>query len=138
VFIKRVLLIFLLFFSLQAHALQLLFVSTDWCPVCQQADNEIAQTYQSTDLPLIKIDITSGVIENKDYANAYRNGIIGRLYGVPTFIIWDEVNKREIVRWVGYRGEEDWYEMLERVKIVAINNIEKCKNFNICVSSNIQ
>jgi len=64
--------------------------------------------------------------------------VIARLYGVPAFIIWDEVNKREIVRWVGYVSVAHFNDMLERAKVVAINNIEKCKNFNICVPSNIQ
>ena len=136
--IKWILIISLLCAPLQVSALQLLFVSTDWCPVCHRVDTEVVPTYQSSDLPFIKIDITTGIIENKEYANAYRNGEIARLYGVPEFIIWDEVNKREIVRWVGYVSVAHFNDMLERAKVVAINNIEKCKNFNICVPSNIQ
>jgi len=136
--IKWVLIISLLCVPLQVSALQFLFVSTDWCPVCHRVNTEVVPTYQSSDLPFIKIDITTGIIENKEYANAYRNGVIARLYGVPAFIIWDEVNKREIVRWVGYVSVAHFNDMLERAKVVAINNIEKCKNFNICVPSNIQ
>ena len=137
-FIKRVLLIFLLFLPLQAHALQLLFISTDWCPVCQKVNAEVVPSYQSSDLPLVKIDITTGKVDNKNFIDAYKSGAIARLYGVPTFIIWDEVNEREIVRWVGYMSLAHFNEMLTRAKTVTINNIEKCTNFNICQPSNIQ
>ena len=114
-----------------ANAYQLLAITTDWCPVCKMFKEELVPNYNS-DTPLIEIDITSGKNLPKWYSEAYRGGIIKRLVGVPTFIIWDEEDKRELVRWVGYISEESFYDMLDNALRLAPVNRERCRVHNVC------
>jgi len=123
--------------AMPAQALELLVVTANWCPVCARWIDEIPKFYDDIDLPMIKIDITNGIIANQEYLEHYWEGNIKSLYAVPTFIIWDEVNKREIVRWAGYQSEEQWYEMLERAKLKADISIIDCEATGLCESFNL-
>ena len=134
---KKFLFILLLLVAMPAQALELLVVTANWCPICARWLSEVPEFYDDIDLPMVKIDITNGIIENQEYLEHYWEGNIKRLYAVPTFIIWDEVNKRELVRWAGYQSEEQWYEMLERAKLKAQQSIEDCQNLNICEPHNL-
>ena len=129
---KKLLLIFLLLFAMPAQALELLVVTANWCPICARWLSEVPEFYDDIDLPMVKIDITTGIISNQEYLEHYWEGNIKRLYAVPTFIIWDEVNKREIVRWAGYQSEEQWYEMLKRAKLKAEQSIIDCEATGLC------
>lgn len=136
--LKKLLFILLLLLPLNSFGLQLLYVGATWCPACLVIKNEILPFYNDVDLPIVQIDITTGIIANEEYRTYYGNGTIARLYGIPAFIIWDEVNKRELVRWVGYASKEHFYDMLNRAKLIAERNIERCKIFNICLPNNIE
>ena len=129
---KKLLLVFLLLFAIPAQALELLVVTANWCPICARWIAEVPEFYDDIDLPMVKIDITTGIITNQKYLEHYWEGNIERLYAVPTFIIWDEVNKREIVRWAGYQSEEQWYEMLQRAKLKAQQSIIDCEAIGLC------
>ena len=134
---KKFLFALLLLVATPVQALELLVVTANWCPVCARWVAEVPEFYDDIDLPLVKIDITAGIIENQEYLDHYWEGNIKRLYAVPTFIIWDEVNKREIVRWAGYQSEENWYEMLERAKLKADISIIDCEAVGHCESFNL-
>ena len=134
---KKLLLVFLLLFAIPAQALELLVVTANWCPICARWIAEVPEFYDDIDLPMVKIDITTGIITNQKYLEHYWEGNIKRLYAVPTFIIWDEVNKREIVRWAGYQSEEQWYEMLKRAKLKAEQSIIDCEVSGLCENFNL-
>jgi len=129
---KKFLFVFLLLFAIPAQALELLVVTANWCPICARWIAEVPEFYDDIDLPMVKIDVSTGIITNQKYLEHYWEGNIKRLYAVPTFIIWDEVNKREIVRWAGYQSEEQWYEMLERAKLKAEQSIIDCEAIGLC------
>jgi hypothetical protein len=129
---KKFLFVLLLLVATPAQALELLVVTANWCPVCARWISEVPEFYDDIDLPMVKIDITTGIISNQEYLEHYWEGNIKRLYAVPTFIIWDEVNKRELVRWAGYQSEEHWYEMLERAKLKADQSILECEAIGLC------
>jgi len=130
---KKFLFVLLLLMAMPAQALELLVVTANWCPVCARWIDEIPEFYDDIDLPMIKIDITNGIIANQEYLEHYWEGNIKSLYAVPTFIIWDEVNKR----WAGYQSEEQWYEMLERAKLKADISIIDCEATGLCESFNL-
>ena len=134
---KKFLFALLLLVATPVQALELLVVTANWCPVCARWVAEVPEFYDDIDLPLVKIDITDGIIANREYLEHYWEGNIKRLYAVPTFIIWDEVNKRELVRWAGYQSEEHWYEMLERAKVKADISIIDCEAVGHCESFNL-
>ena len=134
---KKFLFILLLLVAMPAQALELLVVTANWCPICARWIAEVPEFYDDIDLPMVKIDITNGIIANQEYLEHYWEGNIKRLYAVPTFIIWDEINKREIVRWAGYQSEEQWYEMLERAKLKADLSIIDCELAGLCESFNL-
>ena len=134
---KKFLFALLLLVATPVQALELLVVTANWCPVCARWIAEVPEFYDDIDLPLVKIDITDGIIANREYLEHYWEGNIKRLYAVPTFIIWDEVNKRELVRWAGYQSEEHWYEMLERAKLKADISIIDCEAVGHCESFNL-
>ena len=134
---KKFLFALLLLVATPVQALELLVVTANWCPVCARWVAEVPEFYDDIDLPLVKIDITDGIIANREYLEHYWEGNIKRLYAVPTFIIWDEVNKRELVRWAGYQSEEHWYEMLERAKLKADISIIDCEAVGHCESFNL-
>ena len=115
---------------------QLIAITTDWCPVCKQFKKEVLPRYKadltSTNIPLIEIDITKGKSLPLWYKEAYRKSAIKRLFGVPTFVIWDSDDKRELVRWVGYISEENFYDMLDNALRLAPINKERCEVHNVC------
>lgn len=115
---------------------QLLAITTDWCPVCKKFKEEVLPRYEadltSTNIPLIEIDITRGKGLPVWYKEAYRAGVIKRLFGVPTFVIWDNEDKRELVRWTGYTTEESFYKLLANALRLAPINKERCRVHNVC------
>ena len=115
-----------------ANAYQLLAITTDWCPICKTFKEELLPNYNNEDVQLIEVDITRGNSLPPWYRDAYRDGIIKRLYGVPTFILWDDEDKRELVRWAGYIGEENFYAMLDNALRLAPINRKRCRIHNVC------
>jgi len=137
---RKLLLLLLLLIPTTAYSLQLFVVEADWCPSCRAWQAEVQPHYTpelESYLPLMEINITHGIIENLDYIQYYRDGKIKKLYATPTFFIWDEENKREIVRWVGYIDADHWFSMLEKAMDVAENSIKDCEEHNVCKSFNL-
>ena len=101
----------LLLLSLPLKAYELLMFSVSNCIYCIKFNEEVAPYYNKTTyaktLPLT-------IIDNADIPEwfhiAYAEGRIEPIKGTPTFIIWDEVNKIEVNRFVGYNGKEWFYE----------------------------
>ena len=128
----------LLFLSLPLKAYELLMFSIKSCHYCiafmEQVEPEYHDTEYAETLPLT-------IIDAKDIPEwfhiAYDKGDIKKIKGTPTFIIWDEVNKRELVRWAGYQSEENWYEMLERAKLIANRSIIDCEATSLCENFNL-
>lgn len=138
--LRKLLFLLLLLTPVAANGLQLFVVEADWCPACHAWKAEVKPHYtpdQEIYLPLIEINITHGIIENVDYAQYYREGRIERLYATPTFFIWDEKNKWEVVRWAGYGAAESWFLMLQKAIQVAKQSIKDCEEFNICEHINL-
>ena len=101
----------LLLLSLPLKAYELLMFSVSNCIYCIKFNEEVKPYYNKTTyaktLPLT-------IIDNADIPEwfhiAYAEGRIEPIKGTPTFIIWDEVNKIEVNRFVGYNGKEWFYE----------------------------
>ena len=51
---------------------------------------------------------------------------------MPTFVIWDNEDKRELVRWTGYTTEESFYKLLANALRLAPINKERCRVHNVC------
>jgi len=52
-------------------------------------------------------------------SKAIEDNRIGRIMGTPTFIIWDEVNKKEVGRFEGYTQKKNFFSQLnETVRMV--------------------
>ena len=102
-----------LFFSFSASAYELLMFSVDWCGYCKEFHKEITPEYNDTEyaktLPLTVIDAMD---QPEWFKAALGRGDIKSIRGTPTFIIWDEKQKMEIDRIVGYNGKEWFYERI--------------------------
>lgn len=136
----KLLFILLLLIPTSVKSYQLFVVEADWCPACYAWKKETLPFYTpdlDLYLPLVEINITHGIIENVDYAQYYREGRIERLYATPTFFIWDEKKKWEIVRWTGYGNPDSWFLMLQKAIQVAKESIERCEKLNICEHINL-
>ena len=103
----------LCFLSLPLKAYELLMFSVDWCGYCVAFHKEVTPTYNDTEyaktLPLTIID----AMDQPDWFKAAMGrGDIKSIRGTPTFIIWDEKQKLEVDRIVGYNGKEWFYERI--------------------------
>lgn len=95
-----------------AKALVLVAVTHQSCPVCQVWHEEVLPYYafeaKAHHLPVLK----SYNIENKeDYEWVFSH--ISGITALPTFIVFDE--EREVGRFTGYRGYEQFFENLKSV-----------------------
>ena len=95
------------------YAYELLMFHSKTCPYCQAFMVEVYPTYKDTEasktLPLKIIDASK---PPKWFIDSVGRGDIKPIRGVPTFIIYDEENFKEMDRMVGYNGY-DWF--IERV-----------------------
>ena len=107
---KRILLtfIFVMFFNVQAYALELLMGHNPSCHICQKFLKEVAVNYDNKELPLIIIDAYN---QPDWFKEAYSENRIKPIRGTPTFIIWN--GRKELARLVGYSGKEWFYTNLD-------------------------
>jgi|TARA_Y100000310_G_scaffold223510_1_gene225401 hypothetical protein len=152
---KKLLLIFVLFLlpsianPIDARSdvpkLKLIAVVVDWCPYCHKWQEEVLPAFNHW-IEAEVVNVTSGRNLPRWYKNAYDNGTIERLYGIPAFIIWDIEAERELVRWVGYGGKDHFYEILDKAINKALEKQVQCghitsalerRSAGICKAENI-
>jgi len=107
----------LLLLSLPVKAYELLMFSVSWCGYCTAFHEQVAPTYKDSEyaenLPLIIINADDYPLHIPEwFATAYERGDIKPITGTPTFILWDEKQKVEIDRLVGYFGKEWFYDRI--------------------------
>jgi len=107
---KRILLtfIFVIFFNVQAYALELLMLHNKHCGYCMAFMKEVAVDYEYRDMPLVIIDAYN---QPDWFKEAYAENRIKPIRGTPTFIIWN--GRKELGRLVGYSGKEWFYTNLD-------------------------
>ena len=107
---KRILLtfIFVIFFNVQAYALELLMLHNKHCGYCMAFMIEVAVDYEYRDMPLVIIDAYN---QPDWFKEAYKENRIKPIRGTPTFIIWN--GRKELGRLVGYSGKEWFYTNLD-------------------------
>ena len=107
---KRILLtfIFVIFFNVQAYALELLMLHNKHCGYCMAFMREVAVDYEYRDMPLVIIDAYN---QPDWFKEAYKENRIKPIRGTPTFIIWN--GSIELGRLVGYSGKEWFYTNLD-------------------------
>ena len=128
--------ILFLFAPINAKALELLAIVVDWCPDCQRFESNLVPEYTG-DVPLVVVNVTDGQSLPQWFKTACDAEQIQTLYSVPTFIIWDEVNNRELVRWVSYQDPTSFYQMLTTA-IEKAKEIQKdCEEVNACTPVNL-
>ena len=109
---KRILLtfIFVIFFNVQAYALELLMFHSKYCGYCIAFMKEVAVDYEYRDMPLVIIDAYN---QPDWFKEAYKENRIKPIRGTPTFIIWN--GRKELGRLVGYSGKEWFYTNLDSI-----------------------
>ena len=107
---KRILLtfIFVIFFNVQAYALELLMFHSKYCGYCMAFMKEVAVDYEYRDMPLVIIDAYN---QPDWFKEAYKENRIKPIRGTPTFIIWN--GRKELSRLTGYSGKEWFYTNLD-------------------------
>jgi thioredoxin-related protein len=102
--------IFILFFNVQANALELLMGHNPMCGICQKFLKEVAVDYDNKELPLIIINLYK---QPEWFKEAYKEGRIKPIRGTPTFIVWN--GRKELARIAGYYDKESFYEDLKEI-----------------------
>ena len=103
---------FVITFNVQTYAFELLMFNNKHCIFCNKFLEEVAPEYNISDLPLIIIDE-----DNKPewFIMAYKEKRIKPIRGTPTFILWNEFEKYEVDRIVGYGGKDWFYNKLKEI-----------------------
>ena len=91
------------------------------CVYCKKFLAEVASEYKISQLPIVIIDDHN---RPKWFSKAYKEKKIKPYRGTPTFIIWNEVEKYEIDRIVGYLGKDRFYYDLKEIFIRFVNENE--------------
>ena len=102
-------------FSAQVSANELLVLSGENSKNSKRWQDEVFYEYSQADnsdkLP-VKIVTIQGTNFPNWLTQAIEEGRIGTILGTPTFIIWDEVNKKEVGRFEGYTKKSRFYSRL--------------------------
>ena len=110
-------------FSVQVLANELLVLSGENSKNSKRWHDEVFHEYIQTNngkkLP-VKIVTIQGDNFPSWFAQAMEEGRIGEILGTPTFIIWDEVNKKEVGRFEGYTEKSRFYSQLNEA-ILMVN-----------------
>ena len=110
--------IFVLIFNPKAYSLELLMINSKSCTYCKYFLSEVAPEYNLSGLPLVIIDDFD---RPKWFSKAYKEKQIKPYRGTPTFIIWNEIEKNEIGRIIGYTGKDNFYRDLKNQLNIFIN-----------------
>ena len=102
--------IFVLIFNPKSYSLELLMINSKSCTYCKYFLSEVAPEYNLSGLPLVIIDDFD---RPKWFSKAYKEKQIKPYRGTPTFIIWNEIEKNEIGRIIGYTGKDNFYRDLK-------------------------
>ena len=129
---KKLLLIFVLFLlpsvatpKLPYSSVTLVAVVVDWCPYCNKWQEEVVPSYNNI-VPLVIINATSGKNIPQWYKKALKLKKVSKLRGIPAFIIWDDETEVELIRWVGYGGSDNFYQMLAKAINKAVEKQQLC------------
>ena len=77
----------------------------------EEVSQEYSQSEMGKDAP-VKIVSVEGDKFPRWFKKAMEEGRIGQILGTPTFIIWDDVSKKELGRLEGYTQKEKFYSQL--------------------------
>jgi hypothetical protein len=115
---------FLVLIAFQVQARELLVLSGDKSQNSKKWANEVFPEYPKSDvggnLPA-KIVVIQGNNFPEWLAKAMEEERVGRIIGTPTFIIWDEANKKEMGRVEGYTQKSRFYSQLKE----AVMEVDK-------------
>ena len=102
-------------FSNQVLANELLVVSGKNSKNSKKWQEEVSQEYSQSEIGKdapVKIVSIEGDKFPRWFKKAMEEGRIGQILGTPTFIIWDDVSKKELGRLEGYTQKEKFYSQL--------------------------
>jgi len=101
--------------SSQVLANELLVVSGKNSKNSKKWQEEVSQEYSQSEMGKetpVKIVPIEGDKFPRWFMKAMEEGRIGQILGTPTFIIWDDVSKKELGRLEGYTQKEKFYSQL--------------------------
>ena len=101
--------------SSQVLANELLVVSGKNSKNSKKWQEEVSQEYSQSEMGKetpVKIVSIEGDKFPRWVMKAMEEGRIGQILGTPTFIIWDDVSKKELGRLEGYTQKEKFYSQL--------------------------
>ena len=101
--------------SSQVLANELLVVSGKNSKNSKKWQEEVSQEYSLSEMGKetpVKIVSIEGDKFPRWFMKAVEEGRIGQILGTPTFIIWDDVSKKELGRLEGYTQKEKFYSQL--------------------------
>ena len=101
--------------SNQVLANELLVVSGKNSKNSKKWQEEVSQEYSQSEIGKdtpVKIVSVEGDKFPRWLMKAMEEGRIGQILGTPTFIIWDDVSKKELGRLEGYTQKEKFYSQL--------------------------
>ena len=104
--------------SNQVLANELLVVSGKNSKKSKKWQEEVSQEYSLSEMGKetpVKIVSIEGDRFPRWVMKAMEEGRIGQILGTPTFIIWDDVSKKELGRLEGYTQKEKFYSQLTEV-----------------------
>ena len=104
--------------SSQVLANELLVVSGKNSKNSKKWQEEVSQEYSQSEMGKetpFKIVPIEGDKFPRWLMKAMEEGRIGQILGTPTFIIWDDVSKKELGRLEGYTQKEKFYSQLNEV-----------------------
>ena len=110
--------IFILMINTNAYSLELIMISTKSCVYCKKFLKDVGLKYNIPQLPIVIVDDYD---RPKWFIKAYKKKQIKPYRGVPIFIIWNEKEKKEIDRIVGYLGKERFYNDLQKIFVRIVN-----------------
>ena len=102
--------------SNQVLANELLVVSGKNSKNSKKWQEEVSQEYSLSEMGKetpVKIVSIEGDKFPRWFMKAMKEGRIGQILGTPTFIIWDDVSKKELGRLEGYTQKEKFYSQLK-------------------------
>lgn len=112
----------LITFSSQALAKELLVLSGEKSQNSKKWKEEVFPEYPNSEvgknLPA-KIVVIQGSNFPQWLTKAMEDGRVGEIVGTPTFIIWDEENKKEVGRVEGYTQKPKFYSQLNEAMMMV-------------------
>ena len=115
---KKIILFIICFALLcsQVLANELLVVSRKNSKQSKKWQEEVSKGYSNSEIgsatPVKIVEVDEAGKLPKWFVEAMEEGRIGEIVGVPTFIIWDELGKKELGRLEGYTQKSTFYSQL--------------------------